>query len=864
MADSKNNKEKDNSITYLKNVYIENIPMEALRDPYLPKRYRYLLGFIAYVVMGFLFLYSLVNNYQTALKERYMSFQSDSGNCETVSKPLSGTFKMDYYGNWEGSAHFQHNQALYEIEFNRLLVDDTTFRGIMADINLFVIQPFVQYATWLPLYYILLYHMGHERSIEINGNRHSFRFNGYPRRVYDAETFFGGIATSTVQGCNFQGASSTYIDAGFDYQSATLYLHYDYQSYVNTPQCMGALNTSTIIVPQFSSPREIKFEVDVESLIVADAVNKMLIPFENMIQATAERYDFGWKDGYNYTYTSWYYPRYPDMDPIWCILGVDYEGNMLDDSSVYDPMDPRWSGRVLPPFFCFIKWTDVMMTDGTYTSHYFFPLFQHMYPGCQSCPSRPTYTKYLEAPAEICNNLFFYTSLVYFPYSSNTSGLDMISYWFMKNQSGASYWASWLGMESNGASWGATFGGNFSGFDSLNHDERDFPYGTNYSDMFAFCGGDCSIISIGSINNEFTISKDFYALREGACRDSMSTPHWEKFSSPPQPLVEPYFSCTQTTWDAFNDALGIASGFAASLGSLALLLLLPCVYIYKEDKKGPTKEELISKFGDLLVETEKTRRTTKNGLDVNDMLKLLNELTEPQEEDEIDYRNVVHYEGERDRGKLYTSMVVAEDQLSHSSIPCDIEAVRTDNCDKIKNVAEGASLSINSSFIDTNVIDRSRRLSTDDFDSPSSTGFNRPRENVDSISSKIKRVSMSGGKIQLQEKDSDDEEENTAILKTKREDVNQYDHGLSHQIKFTENKHNTAAIDTNDNTSDGDAVDESGNDGIHLHIGEEGGYESAAVPTISSEWDGDVDLNNYSIEEEHGVSRSTSDYLQMY
>ena len=123
---------------------------------------------------------------------------------------------------------------------------------------------------------------------------------------------------------------------------------------------------------------------------------------------------------------------------------------------------------------------------------------------------------------------------------------------------------------------------------------------------------------------------------------------------------------------------------------------------------------------------------------------------------------------------------------------------------------------------------------------------------------------MSGGKIQLQEKDSDDEEENTAILKTKREDVNQYDHGLSHQIKFTENKHNTAAIDTNDNTSDGDAVDESGNDGIHLHIGEEGGYESAAVPTISSEWDGDVDLNNYSIEEEHGVSRSTSDYLQMY
>ena len=172
MEDFKDNKDKDSTITYLKNVYIENIPMEALQDPDLPKKYRYQLGFIAYVVMGFLFLYSLVTNFQTALKERYMSFQSDSGNCETVSKPLTGTFKMDYYGNWEGSVLFQPNQALYEIEFNRLSVDDETFRSIMQDINTRIIQPFVEYANWLPLYYILLYHMGNEKSIDVNGNKH--------------------------------------------------------------------------------------------------------------------------------------------------------------------------------------------------------------------------------------------------------------------------------------------------------------------------------------------------------------------------------------------------------------------------------------------------------------------------------------------------------------------------------------------------------------------------------------------------------------------------------------------------------------------------------------------------------------------
>ena len=123
---------------------------------------------------------------------------------------------------------------------------------------------------------------------------------------------------------------------------------------------------------------------------------------------------------------------------------------------------------------------------------------------------------------------------------------------------------------------------------------------------------------------------------------------------------------------------------------------------------------------------------------------------------------------------------------------------------------------------------------------------------------------MSGGKIQLQEKDSDDEEENTAILKRNREDVNQFDHNLSHQIKFTENKHNSA-IDINDNTSDDDAVDKSGSNGIDLQIQGEDGNETVAIPTISSELDGDVNLNNdSSLEEEHGVSRSTSEYLQMY
>ena len=863
MEDTKDSNDKDTTITYLKNVYIENIPMEALQDPDLPKRYRYQLGFVAYTVMGFLFLYSLVTNFQTSLKERYMSFQSDSGNCETVSKPLTGTFKMDYYGNWEGSTLFQPNQALYEIEFNRLSVDDETFRSIIQDINTHIIQPFVEYAHWLPLYYILLYHMGNEHSIDVNGNKHSFRFNGYPKRVYDAETFFGGVASTEVSGCNFQGEPSAYLDAGFDYQSGTLHLHYDYQSYVNSSQCMGALNTSQIIMALYSTPRQLKFEINIESLIVADAVNKMLIPFQNMVMATSERYDFQYIDGYNYTYTSWYYPRYPDMDPIWCILGVDEKGNMLNDSSIYDRLDVRWSGRVLPPFICVLKWVDAYKTDGTLQSHYFFPMFQHLFPGCQSCPSRPTYTEQLQQPVDVCDNMYFFTSLLYFPHSSNTSILDMISYWFLKDQSGAESWAAWLGMESNGASWTAAFGGESSVFNNLQHDIRDFPYGTNYSDMFAFCRGDCSIISIGSVNNEFTISKDFFSLRKGACRDSMSTPYWDKFTTPPQPLVEPYFSCTQTTWDAFNDALGIASGFAASLGSLALLLLLPCVYLFKEEKVGRSKEELISKLGDLLVETENTRRITKNELDANDVLKLLNELTEPEKQLWSDDIRNSKFQDERkvNRAKYCYSTAPADDQIE-AYAP---QVVETENCDdnNIKNIVNSESPVADSPITYTSTMQKSESTSMNHVESSSLTGFNWPRGSAGIRSSRVKRVSMSDGKIQIQEKDSDDEDENTAILDENQFSLTQSDHNLKKEGGVIENDEA--------NCFDIGGIECEKNDGIDI-------YDNVIIPEISRSDNTsptlpintrDGDDSNISVDgedDEYSASGNTSDpnYLQIF
>ena len=89
-------------IKMAKEAFVDNIPFEALKADDIPKKYQYGLGFIAYVTLGVLFLYSLVTGYIDALEEKFMSLDSESGNCTTVPIALTDSFVMDKNGNWEG------------------------------------------------------------------------------------------------------------------------------------------------------------------------------------------------------------------------------------------------------------------------------------------------------------------------------------------------------------------------------------------------------------------------------------------------------------------------------------------------------------------------------------------------------------------------------------------------------------------------------------------------------------------------------------------------------------------------------------------------------------------------------------------
>ena len=103
----------------------------------------------------------------------------------------------------------------------------------------------------------------------------------------------------------------------------------------------------------------------------------------------------------------------------------------------------------------------------------------------------------------------------------------------------------------------------------------------------------------------------------------------EKFKVPPISIVEPYFQCTKTTWEALYDAIGVSSGFASSVGGATLLILAPLVYIFKKKREGPTKEYVMEKFSDSLLKLATHRHQDKTKLNYDDLLEIFQDVSTP-------------------------------------------------------------------------------------------------------------------------------------------------------------------------------------------------------------------------------------------
>jgi hypothetical protein len=100
---------------------------------------------------------------------------------------------------------------------------------------------------------------------------------------------------------------------------------------------------------------------------------------------------------------------------------------------------------------------------------------------------------------------------------------------------------------------------------------------------FEFCNN-CSIATFNMYDNINTYITDFfYSLKDGHCRDSVSSDQFDKLYEndvTPEALTENYYECYDNEFTATFDSVGIAAGNVGLMLPFIVLALLPIIFLY--------------------------------------------------------------------------------------------------------------------------------------------------------------------------------------------------------------------------------------------------------------------------------------------
>jgi hypothetical protein len=101
---------------------------------------------------------------------------------------------------------------------------------------------------------------------------------------------------------------------------------------------------------------------------------------------------------------------------------------------------------------------------------------------------------------------------------------------------------------------------------------------------YSFCNYSCSVLVVNSFGDaleDSAMTEFMFQMVNGSCSDiySMSDETFQTLqATAPTAITERYLQCKMKTEDAFNDALGIAAGNAATVVPVIFLMILPIFY----------------------------------------------------------------------------------------------------------------------------------------------------------------------------------------------------------------------------------------------------------------------------------------------
>jgi hypothetical protein len=282
------------------------LPIESLKD--IPNLITFLIVGIAYGIILFAFLFSIVYGYKILRHEKFLSLSNNAGSCSSVSKVVDSQFMADMNGNWEGNVDFEYLSAIYAGQLNNFNDNEIAFEELLQK-AFDVIDEIGKQSLSLDLAENLVIWMAASIRVFSDNQVQTLQFTGDPKIVFNAQYIHSVLS-------NEQGKCDVAPTASYDRSVGVFTISYPIDKYLASPACMSIVDPYHFGYTGFGP--EFTIRIDMQSAVTAIGVNTGIVQLSDLELVPNTQSSFI-SHGIFYFAHYYFYPRYPGMTPLQCV-----------------------------------------------------------------------------------------------------------------------------------------------------------------------------------------------------------------------------------------------------------------------------------------------------------------------------------------------------------------------------------------------------------------------------------------------------------------------------------------------------------------------------------------------------------------
>lgn len=460
----------------------------------VPSEYIFLVSGAVLFLLFILFLIMFCVGYYDALGTTFLSpydvdNYSDSSAtqyCDTVSTTNTGVYLATKNGYWENSPHFEYSNASYYISLTSYSTNFEQYTFLMQEVYAYL-RNFGNIVAQSSLTYSLVYWTS--TMLVVPGySTQRFYLSGDPVVIFNKQ-HTGGLLTS-IEGPCYENIT---YSSSYDINSGIMRLNYDYKQFMSNSQCLNVTNPSLLGYVPIVDGSQFTLNFDVQTLMTALAVNLYVIQLSALVELPHFNSDYEY-NGIQYYISYYYSPKFPSMIPMICLKTVNYQEDFPNNATNAFLCGLNYNGVTAMPIF------------NQFGSNSTFPM------PCD-CANAASYD--LDVAFSNCNLFNFLSGFIFWNTESPNPILEMLGKFQFNYKT------------INNLAFNASFIDSYWGLTSPLYNQLHSKQFRSHA--YEYCQtsyGVCSMVLFSSFDNAqdatWAISKYYYILQNGACRDSIS------------------------------------------------------------------------------------------------------------------------------------------------------------------------------------------------------------------------------------------------------------------------------------------------------------------------------------------------------